>query len=202
VTEGLKEKSPVEAVEADPPAVEATGPGPLSDLYRRCRKELVAFVRQRFGSGPPDPEDIAQQTFANFAALGPHKSIANPRAFLFRTAHNIALNERKHQRIGKRFLESNPDPREIREERDDFDPEVVLLTREQYSLIESVIRAMPPKRRQALLLSRLEGLSYVEIGRRLGQSESAVRKHVAAAIRECGAVLLSAEQPGLKYKRR
>jgi RNA polymerase sigma factor (sigma-70 family) len=182
------------------PAAQPAGDSPLSDLYRRCRKELVAFVRQKFGSGPPDPEDIAQQAFANFAALGPEEAVANPRAFLFRTAHNIAVNHRKHQRIGQRFLESNPDPREIREERDDFDPQVVLLSREQYSLIESVIRAMPRKRRQALLLNRLEGLSYVEIGRRLGQSESAVRKQVAAAIRECGAALLCAEQPACKRR--
>jgi RNA polymerase sigma factor (sigma-70 family) len=199
VTERFKKSSLGEQAHAESQAV---GDGPLSDLYRRCRKELVAFVRQRFGSGPPDPEDIAQQAFANFAALGPDEPVANPRAFLFRTAHNIAVNHRKHQRVGRRFLESNPDPREIREERDDLDPQVVLLSREQYSLIETVIRGMPQKRRRALLLNRLEGLSYVEIGRRLGLSESAVRKQVAAAIRECGAALLSAEQSTLKYRKR
>jgi RNA polymerase sigma factor (sigma-70 family) len=188
--------------EAQQKAAEAHEPSPLSDLYGRYRKELVAFVRRRFGAGPPDPEDIAQQAFTNFAAMGPAESVANPRAFLFRTAHNIAVNDRKRRGVGRRFLEANPDPREIRDERYDLDPEVVLLSREQYSLIESVIRAMPWKRRQSLLLSRLEGLSYAEIGRRLGQSESAVRKQVAAAVRECGAVLLRAEQPTLKSRSR
>jgi len=198
VTERFKDTSLAQGSHS---AADAADEGPLSDLYRRCRKELVAFVRQKFGSGPPDPEDIAQQAFANFAALGPDEAVANPRAFLFRTAHNIAINHRKHERIGQRFLESNPDPREIREERDDFDPQVVLLSREQYSLIESVIRAMPRKRRQALLLNRLEGLSYVEIGRRLGLSESAVRKQLAAAIRECAGALQCAEQSALKSRK-
>src|SRR5262249_32309170 len=131
VTEGFREK----AGEVAPFAAVAE-PGSLSDLYGRYRTELIAFIRRKFGSGPPDPEDIAQQAFANFAAIGPRDSIANPRAFLFRTAHNIALNVRKHQRIGRVFLEPNPDPKEIREERVDFDPEVVLLSREQFSLIE------------------------------------------------------------------
>jgi RNA polymerase sigma factor (sigma-70 family) len=195
VTEGFREK----AGEANPFAAAVAEPGSLSDLYGRYRAELVAFIRRRFGAGPPDPEDIAQQAFANFAALGPRDSIANPRAFLFRTAHNIALNVRKHQRVGRRFLESNPDPKEMREERVDLDPEVVLLSREQFSLVESVIRAMPWKRRQSLLLSRLEGLTYADIGRRLGMSESAVRKHVAAAVRECGAALLHADRRPVKH---
>jgi RNA polymerase sigma factor (sigma-70 family) len=197
VTEGSREKPPAAAGQTPVSTAEAA---PLSDLYGRYRNELVAFIRQKFGSGPPEPEDVAQQAFANFAAVGPNETIANPRAFLYRTAHNIVINDRKHDRVGRRFLESNPDPTEICEARDDFDPEAVLVSGEQFRLIEQVIRDMPQKRRQSLLLSRLEGLTYAEIGQRLGQSERAVRKHVAAAIRECGAALQRAEQPTLKSK--
>lgn len=170
----------------------------LPDHYGRYRAELVAFVRSKFGPGPPEPEDVAQQAFANFAALGPQATIANPRAFLFRIAHNIVINDRKHQRVGRRFFETAPDPQEICEARDDFNPEVVLLGREQYRLIEQVIHDMPEKRRGILLLNRLEGLSYAEIARRLGLSESVVRKHVALAMRECASVLLEPKEPDRK----
>lgn len=167
--------------------------GLLPELYRLYRAELVAFVRSRFGSGPPEPEDVAQQSFANFAAQGSRGTIVNPRAFLFRTAQNIAINDYKHQRVGRRFLEAAPQPQEICEARDDFNPEVVLIGKEQYSLLEQVIRGMPRRRREVLLLNRLEGLSYAEIARRLGISESVVRKHAAMAVRECAAVLLDAQ---------
>jgi RNA polymerase sigma-70 factor (ECF subfamily) len=167
----------------------------LSDLYGRYRHELIAFVRRKFGKGPPEPEDVAQQAFANFAACAPAGSVANPRAFLYRCAHNIVLNHLKHERAGARFFERAPDPKEICEARADWDPEVVLAGREQYRLLEATIRAMPLARRQMFLLNRVEGLSYAEIGRRLGRSESVVRKQVALAIRACGAVLLAAEQP-------
>jgi RNA polymerase sigma factor (sigma-70 family) len=173
---------------------------PLSDLYGHYRKELVAFVRQKFGRGPPEPEDVAQQAFTNFAALGFTDTIVNPRAFLYRTAHNIVLNYRKHERIGRRFLEPSPDQKEICEARDDFNPEIVLSSREQYELLESAICAMPHMRRQFLLLNRVEGLSYAEIARRMGRSESMVRKQVALAIRECGAALLTADEPALKSR--
>jgi RNA polymerase sigma factor (sigma-70 family) len=190
---------PDETAEPGHPSVAANNAKSLPELYGRYRAELIAFVRARFGSGPPEPEDVAQQAFANFAALGPHQNVANPRAFLFRIAHNIVINDRKHQSVGRRFLEASPDPREICEAREDFNPEVVLVGKEQYRLIEQVIRNMPEKRRRILLLNRLEGLSYAEIGRRLGLSESVVRKHTALAIRECAAVLLEVqgdEPPG------
>jgi RNA polymerase sigma factor (sigma-70 family) len=179
---------------APAPADAACETPPLSDLYGRYRNELVAFVRKKFGQGPPEPEDIAQQAFLNFAAQSPGTLVANPRAFLYRTAANIALNHRKHDRVGRRFLEPEPATHEICEARPDWDPEVVLAGRQQYHLLEKAIRAMPPLRRQVLLLNRVEGLSYAEIARRLNRSESMVRKQVAAAIRECGAVLLAAEK--------
>jgi RNA polymerase sigma factor (sigma-70 family) len=179
------------------PAAE-TGAEPLPEHYGRYRAELIGFVRSKFGAGPPEPEDVAQQALANYAALGPHETVTNPRAFLFRTAHNIAINDRKRLQIGRRFFESAPQAQEICEARDDFNPEVVLIGREQYRLIEQVIRDMPEKRRLILLLNRFEDLSYAEIARRLSLSESVVRKHAALAIRECAAVLLEAQEPSRK----
>jgi len=179
-------------------SVSATRAEPLPELYGRHRAELIAFVRSKFGAGPPEPEDVAQQAFANYAALGPHATVTNPRAFLFRTAHNIVVNDRKRQQVGRRFFETAPQAHEICEARDDFNPEVVLLGKEQYRLIEQVIRDMPEKRRLVLLLNRFEDLSYAEIARRLGLSESVVRKHAALAIRECAAVLLEAQEPSRK----
>jgi RNA polymerase sigma factor (sigma-70 family) len=180
--------------------VSADDAKPLSQLYELYRKELIAFVRRKFGSGPPEPEDVAQQAFTNFAALGSSAAIVNPRAFLFRTAHNIALNDCKRQHISRRLFESSPEPREVCEARDDFNPEIVLLGKEQYLLIEAVIRAMPERRRAILLLNRLEGVSYAEIARSMGVSESVVRKHAALAIRECSAVLLAANKPKRKER--
>lgn len=182
-------------------SVNATGTRPLPELYQRYRAELISFVRFKFGAGPPEPEDVAQQVFANFAALGPHATIVNARAFLFRAAHNIVINDRKRQRIGFRFFEASPQPQEICEARDDLNPEVVSIGKEQYRLIEQAIRGMPAQRRLILLLNRLEGMSYAQIARQLGRSESVVRKHAALAVRECAAALLDAQEPAHKARK-
>ncbi len=167
----------------------------LPELYLRHRKELVAFVRRKFGAGPPDPEDVAQQAFANFVALPAGSVVHNPRAFLYRTAHNIAINYCRREQVGRQFFEPAPAAGEIRQARDDFDPEIVQIGRQEYSLVEEAIRAMPVRRRQFLLLNRIEGLSIAEIARQAGLSESAVRKHIVLAVQQCGAVLLRATAP-------
>lgn len=169
---------------------------PSADLYGRFRQELVAFVRRSFGNGPPEPEDLVQQAYANFAVAASTQTVLNPQAFLRRTAHNLGLNAYKRQRRERRYFERTPDPKETCEARTDWDPEVVLLNREQYALVEDAVRAMPLRRRQLLLLNRIEGLSYAEIGRRMGVSESMVRKQVAQAVRECGQALLAADRTG------
>ena len=48
----------------------------------------------------------------------------------------------------------------------------------------AVIRALPPKTRDAFLLHRFEALTYRQIAGRLGVSVSMVEKHIAEALRQ------------------
>jgi RNA polymerase sigma factor (sigma-70 family) len=50
-----------------------------------------------------------------------------------------------------------------------------------------VLLELPERTRQIFVLRRLEGLSYFEIGRRLGVSVSAVEKHMQRAVRHLAA---------------
>ncbi len=168
---------------------------PLNELYGRYRTELLALVRRTIGRGPPEPEDIVQQTFLNFVAQ-PAGELANPRAYLQRTAHNLAINASKRERVRRKYLEPSADPKEIAEGRPDWDPEVLLHDRQRYALIKAAIRALPLRRRLYLLMNRVEGLSYAEIGRRVKLSESVIRKQVALAVAECSAALRETDGGG------
>lgn len=52
------------------------------------------------------------------------------------------------------------------------------------AVIEAVLRSMEPIRRQALLLHRIERLSYADIGERLSLSRAEVIMAIAQAIAE------------------
>ncbi len=147
--------------------------GPLGALYRRHWAELTAYARRTFGAGPPEPEDIAQAAFARFAALPENTEVANPRAFLFRTAHNIGLDARRH---AARATAAAHDPQFPHADGHDFSPEDVLVSRDELARLETAIAALRPRQRTALLLHRLDGLSFAEIARRMGVSPSGARK--------------------------
>lgn len=160
----------------------------LADLYRRHWAELCRYVGHRFGAGPPEPEDVTQAAFAQFAALANPGEIENPRAFLFRTAHNIAIHQLRRQSTSKRFARDT-----LVATSDEMDGHRVLEGKERFQIIEATIRAMDEKRRHMLILNRIHGLSYAEIARRTGVSQTHVKRLIAEAVVKCHAALRRAE---------
>lgn len=96
----------------------------LRDLCGRYARELRAFVRRKVGDGPPEPDDIVQQCFENFAWLRRPGAFDNPRAFLYRTATNLIINHfrravrvRHHDVLERNLVHALGD-------RDEFSPEI------------------------------------------------------------------------------
>lgn len=159
---------------------------PLDRAYRQHWDEICRYVRKRFGSGPPEPEDVAQATFARYAALAAPEAVDNPRAFLFRTAHNIAVDARRRTSRGEAIA---GDPAISAEACLDFSPEDVLVSRDELARLDRALMDLKPKVRVALLLHRLDGLSFAEIGRRLGVSPSGARSLVDRGFEACAAAM-------------
>lgn len=164
----------------------------MDALYARHWGELCHYIRKHFGPGPPDPEDVAQDAFMKFAAINDREAIENPRAYLFRTAHNVLVDE--HRRLALR--RANPAEMQARLVRDDRTPERVLVGQERLEILARALRTMPTARRRSFLLNRLRGLSCAAIARMTGYSESAVKKHIDLALRDLEAALMDAERIG------
>ena len=159
----------------------------INVLYARHWSELCYYIRKQSGTGPPDPEDVAQETFIRYAAIENREAIESPRAYLFRTAHNVMIDERRRVRRA-RAVDSGALPQS-----DDRTPERVLAGQERLEVLTVTLRAMPEARRRSFLLNRLQGLSAAAIARMTGYSESAVKKHIGLALTELEAALTDAE---------
>lgn len=61
----------------------------------------------------------------------------------------------------------------------------VLSSRDELERLAAIIDTLKPKQRVALLLHRLDGLSFAEIGRRMGISPSGARLLVKEAVAIC-----------------
>ena len=164
---------------------ETRGDGTVAGLFRRYRDDIAVFVRKKVGAGPPDPDDIVQQTFATYAALRNPSKVDNPRAFLYRTASNLIADYFKSAFVRTSVPVEDGDFDEIVSETNELTPEIVLLSRERYTRVMDAIDALPRRRRRFLVMHRLQGLSYEEIARRSGVGTSTARREVEAAVGAC-----------------
>jgi RNA polymerase sigma factor (sigma-70 family) len=164
----------------------------LVPLYTRYAPELSRFVKRTYGVDQSDTQDIVHQTFLRFAAVTCGEHILNVRAYLFQTARNIVVDERRRRLTNCNAVASLV----IRKPMvvDERTPERVLMAQERLKILRRVILASPEARRRSFLLHRLEGLSCAEIARLTGYSESAIKKHVALAASELESAVSLAEQ--------
>lgn len=161
----------------------STRSDPLSLLYLRHRRDIVEFVRRKFGSGPPEPEDVAQAVFLQLASQGDSDSIRNPRSFLLKSAQNLVLDYRR--RVQRQRDSAEELKWQAQENLSDFDPERVVTGKERLKMLLRVLERLPVEKRQMILLARVQGLSCEEIGRRLGVSAEAVQKQIERVLKDC-----------------
>ena len=162
-------------------------PAPLGELFRQYAPEIIAHVRNRVGEGPPDADDIAQQTFAKFAGLGAQKraEIDNPRAFLYRTATNLVTDyfrsatARTNVQMGDQNVEIFVD------DRDELTPEIVLLARERYAAVMEAVARLPRRQRRFFILRRIKGWSIRKIAKENGVGVGTVCRDVEMALGAC-----------------
>ena len=61
-------------------------------------------------------------------------------------------------------------------------PSVILSRKEDLARLEKAIDALKPEYKEVIVLTKIEGLGYQEIGDRLGKSSEAIRKLVSRAM--------------------
>jgi RNA polymerase sigma-70 factor (ECF subfamily) len=166
----------------------AAASGEVEELYRRHFPALCAFIRRKFGAGPPEPEDVAQAAFERFAALPNRADIGNAKAFLYRCARNYVIDYRRRQAVSGRaaadVVALNPTGASA-----DGDPSRVLEAREDLAAVLAAIDSLDARRREVLILNSIEGLSCAEIARRMGLSPTRVVQLYAQALAACARAL-------------
>ena len=165
-------------------------PKPLAQIYADYQDELFVFVRGKVGSGPPDPDDIVQQAFANYAACDDRASIRNPIAFLVRTAGNLIHDHFRRSATRLNVSADGAALDEMIETRDELSPEIVVLGRERFSIVMAALEALPSRQRRFLLMNRIEGMSYTAIAKAESVSVSTALREVEAAVAACQAALM------------
>lgn len=145
-------------------------------------------------------EDLAQDLYFKLPRVSEHfPSPDDARRYLTRMALNAALD---HQRVEGRRAELLEG---LAEAWQDETPsaEQSLIAQDELAQLEQVLKELPPKCRDVLYMSRVQGMTHAEIAAALGVSKSLVDKYAVRALLHCRARLnQQAERgPGLVRRR-
>jgi len=98
------------------------------------------------------------------------------------TARNLAIDARRRMATSAAAAKSLEI---VAENCHDSSTEDVLSSREELGRLAKIVAELKPKERAALLMHRIDGLSYVEIAERLNVSQSGARLLVERALGIC-----------------
>jgi RNA polymerase sigma-70 factor (ECF subfamily) len=170
--------------DADRPAVEAAkrDPGAFAQLYRKYVAQIYSLALYETRD-PHAAEDITETVFLRALSALPRfrergeGDDSTFRVWLYAIARNVIANERRR---GRRHRE---DPIELALElRAVDDPAASAEVHLEAERALAAVMALPPERRQALVLRFVNELSAREIGDIMGKSEGAVRVLIHRAL--------------------
>jgi RNA polymerase sigma-70 factor (ECF subfamily) len=162
--------------------------GAFAELFRKLSPRVLPFVRRLVGN-PARAEELTQDVFVQmFRFRHRYRPESRLQTWVFTIATNVCLNElRRPERQlrvdlwGRNDEEGRPDEPALADP-DAISPEEGAAGRELARRMDAAIRALPPKQRAAVLLSRLDGLAYEDVAAALGCTEGAVKALIFRAM--------------------
>ncbi len=162
----------------------------LVERYARIRHSLAL----KFGDGDT-ADDALHETWLRLQRDGKIPGpISNPQAYLVRMAVNLSIDMRRSQSQilavddVQALMDELPDPAP--------GPAEMAEDRAQLAALDEVLARMEPRRREILLLVRLEGWAQQDVARKLGISVRAVEYELKAAQTLCAQRLGRGPQKG------
>ncbi len=151
----------------------------LPELYREHFGVVRTFLARRLGC-PEAGREAAQDIFLRLLLHPLSVPIVNPRGFLLRAAHNLAVDLMRAQRI-RPTIEPIEDYESVLVD-PVSDPARIAEARQRLRVLANGIDTLPARCREVFFLHRFEGLTQTEISFRLGISVKAVEANFARAI--------------------
>jgi len=141
-------------------------------------KELLFYVKKSINN-KDYANDIVQDTFTKAISFQNEQPIENKRAFLYRLAKNIIIDE---SRKNKGFYEIPYEDNKLTTKAQE--PEELVIEENRQQVLMKEIKKLPLKRKEAFVLHVIEGHTREEISKIMNISITAVAKHISRATLE------------------
>jgi RNA polymerase sigma-70 factor (ECF subfamily) len=160
----------------------------IGQIFREHNQSLLRFLTGRLAS-EQDAREVAQEAYVRLLQLDRPEGVSFLKAFLFKTAANLAIDRVRRRRFadhrGHYLFDLDMES----------SAESTTSVAEDASVTMAALAELPARQRMAFLLSRLDGLGSTEIAARLGVTDRAVRKYLVRALLHLRNRLQRAHEP-------
>lgn len=149
-------------------------------LYANHHSWLRGLLRRKLGNAF-DAADLAHDVYVNLMKTGRIPPSGESRRHLTQIANGLVIDLYRRRQIEAAYLEALallPQPLAPSEE-------TRALAVEALIELDAALAKLPPKARRALLLCKLDGMSYRDIAADLSVTVSSVEKYIAAGLAAC-----------------
>jgi RNA polymerase sigma-70 factor (ECF subfamily) len=143
---------------------------------------LRAWLHSRFGA-QCDIDDLVQEACVRLLRAHEGGAVQSPKAFLFATARNLALDQVRHREVARIEPLVESEALRVLDEGDGVAETVA--HNQELALLTEAIQSLPDRCRQIFTLRKVYGLSQREIAGKLGISERTVSAQLTIGVHKC-----------------
>ena len=161
----------------------------LAAIVKQYETSLLGYVTQLIGSSSEDVQDVVQNTFLRLhrqVRKRGETSIERLSSWLFRVAHNLAMDAGRRAKRRRRLQEKIFDDPVINPQvaRAAAKPDELLRNREACELAMPELRKLPEEQKNVVLLKIVQGFTLREISEMTGMKIGTVNYRLTQGLRE------------------
>lgn len=157
------------------------GRSPLVKLFLTSYEDFRVRLRRRLGSEEL-ANDVLHETYLRVDRMVDTSDIAQPNAYLYRMALNVAADRRQ---ADARLLTGDEIEELLQISDEALDPARVVGGQKELQTLLKALYELPARRRRIFIAARLEEAPHLEISQRFGISTRMVEKEIKAALGHC-----------------
>jgi RNA polymerase sigma factor (sigma-70 family) len=145
-------------------------------VYNTHVKDLNNYLYYKYGD-QYNPSDKAQDAFIKLWDNCKKVTISKAKAYLFKVANNLMLNEIKHQKVVLKY-------QQINHSQHDYETPEFLIEKDQYlESYKKVLENLSEEQRVAFLLNKVDGKKHSEIADMLGVTKKVIEYRIYSAFK-------------------
>lgn len=157
--------------------------GHIEPIYKRLYPQLLSYAIRALGDFAFMAEDCVQDSFVKAYSGNKYKEYLHFKSFLYTCMRNQIISILRHNRAQDNYISSLSN---------ESSPAYIntIIEEETYTILYQSIQELPKKLQEVFELSFIEGMTNIEIAKKLGISERTVKRRKAQMIETLRETLL------------